>query len=65
MLGPVSEVLDLDEPERRMSLVGSQLVGIIVLRYVTRLEPLASASAETLVATYAPVVQGYLTGPLP
>ncbi|MFD7073491.1 TetR/AcrR family transcriptional regulator [Nocardioides sp. NPDC057577] len=65
ILGPVSEALDLDEPERRMALVGSQLVGIVVLRYVAQIEPLASAPAETLVATYAPVVQGYLTGPLP
>lgn len=65
ILGPVSEALDLDEPERRMALVGSQLVGIVVLRYVAGIEPLASAPAETLVATYAPVVQGYLTGPLP
>lgn len=65
ILGPVSEALGLDEPERRMALVGSQLVGIVVLRYVARIEPLASAPAETLVATYAPVVQGYLTGPLP
>ncbi|TQL66624.1 TetR family transcriptional regulator [Nocardioides albertanoniae] len=65
VLGPVGEALELDEPERRMGLVGSQLVGIIVLRYVARLEPLASAPPETLVATYAPVIQGYLTGPLP
>ncbi|MEI7055094.1 TetR family transcriptional regulator [Nocardioides sp. CCNWLW239] len=65
ILGPVSEALGLDEPERRMALVGSQLVGIVVLRYVARIEPLASAPAETLVATYAPVVQGYLAGPLP
>lgn len=65
ILAPVGEALELDEPERRMTLVASQLVGIVVLRYVAEIEPLASAPAETLVATYAPVVQGYLTGPLP
>ena len=65
ILRPVGEALDLDDPERRMTLVASQLVGMVVLRYVARIEPLASAPAETLVATYAPVVQGYLTGPLP
>ncbi|MDR7312676.1 AcrR family transcriptional regulator [Nocardioides luteus] len=65
ILGPVGDALELDEPERRMTLVASQLVGIVVLRYVAQIEPLASAPAETLVATYAPVVQGYLTGPLP
>jgi AcrR family transcriptional regulator len=65
ILRPVGEALELDDPERRMTLVASQLVGMVVLRYVARIEPLASAPAETLVATYAPVVQGYLTGPLP
>lgn len=65
ILAPVSEALELDDPERRMSLVASQLVGVVVLRYVARIEPLASAPVETLVATYGPVVQGYLTGPLP
>jgi AcrR family transcriptional regulator len=65
ILAPVGEALELDDPERRITLVASQLVGLVVLRYVARIEPLASAPAETLVATYAPVVQGYLTGPLP
>ena len=65
ILAPISEALELDEPERRMALVGSQLVGVVVLRYIAGIEPLASATPETLVATFAPVVQGYLTGPLP
>ncbi len=65
VMGPLGEALGLDEPERRMALVGSQLVGIIVLRYLLELEPLASLPAEQLVATYAPTVQAYLSGPLP
>jgi hypothetical protein len=28
-------------------------------------EPLASMSSEDVVATYAPTIQRYLTGPLP
>ena len=65
ILAPVSEALELDEPERRITLVASQLIGLVALRYIARIEPLASAPVDTLVATYAPVVQGYLTGPLP
>jgi hypothetical protein len=29
------------------------------------MEPIASADPETLIALYAPTIQGYLTGPLP
>jgi hypothetical protein len=32
---------------------------------VVRLEPIASAEPETLVACYAPTLQRYLAGPLP
>ena len=65
VLGPVGVALGLDEPERRMAHVGSQLVGLMVIRYLLAVEPLASMPADLVVATYAPVIQGYLTGPLP
>ena len=35
-----------------------------MVRYVLRLEPLASADHPTIVAAMAPTVQRYLTGPL-
>jgi AcrR family transcriptional regulator len=53
-----------DRPELRASLVGSQLVGLGMIRYVVRLEPLASADHATVVAAVAPTLQRYLTGPL-
>ncbi|GAA4722469.1 TetR family transcriptional regulator [Nocardioides endophyticus] len=65
VLGPVGSALELDQPERRMQLVASQLIGLVVLRYVLAVEPLASASSEELIATYAPTLQRYLSGPLP
>ena len=65
VLGPVGQALDLDEPERRMALVASQLIGLVALRYLLEVEPLVSTPAEVLVATYAPVLQGYLSGALP
>ena len=65
VLGPVGTGLGIDDPDRRMVHVASQLVGIVVLRYLLAVEPLASMPPERLVATYAPVLQGYLSAPLP
>ena len=65
VLAPVAAGLGIDEPERRMSLVASQVLGVVLLRHVVRLEPLASMAADALVATYAPVLQRYLADPLP
>ncbi len=48
----------------RAALVGSQMAGLVVTRYVVRVEPLASADRETLVAAIGPTLQSYLTGPL-
>ncbi len=64
VLGPVGAALGVDEPERRMSLVASQLMGIVVARYVVGVEPLASATHDQLVAAYAPTLQRYLEMPL-
>ena len=65
VLLPAGRALGLDRPELRMPLVISQAAGIIVTRYLIRLEPIATMPAEALVATYAPVIQHYLTGELP
>ena len=65
VLGPVGQGLGLDRPEARMSLVASQMIGLIMARYLLRLEPLASMAPELLVETYAPTIQRYLTGDLP
>lgn len=48
----------------RGNLVATQMVGIMLVRYVVKLEPLASASPEEVVRLVAPNVQHYLTGPL-
>jgi hypothetical protein len=34
-----------------------------MMRYVVKLEPLASADLEQIIARVAPVVQGHLTAP--
>ena len=48
----------------RAVLSGSQLAGLVVARYVLRVEPLASADRETVVAAVGPTLQRYLTGDL-
>jgi len=64
VLEPVGAALGVDEPARRMPLVASQMLGLILLRYVLEVEPLVSMSADEVVAIYAPTLQRYLSGDL-
>jgi hypothetical protein len=59
----IADRLDLPDPELRAELAAAQLVGAAVLRYVIKVEPLASADVEQIIARVAPVVQGHLTQP--
>lgn len=65
-LAPIVRELDLPEAEARWrsSLLASQMAGLILTRYVLKLEPLASAPREQVVAAVSPTIQRYLTGPL-
>ncbi|MGN6245932.1 MAG: TetR/AcrR family transcriptional regulator [Motilibacteraceae bacterium] len=62
LLGRVVEASGAPRAELRHSLAGAQLVGTALLRYVVRVEPLASASEEDVVAALGPVLQRYLAG---
>ncbi|HEX6756527.1 MAG TPA: TetR family transcriptional regulator [Mycobacteriales bacterium] len=62
MLGRIAAALDRPDAELRGSLVASQLVGLAMVRYIIRIEPLASASVDQVVAAVAPTLQRYLTG---
>jgi hypothetical protein len=64
ILGRIARQLGTPDATLRTSLVASQLVGLIMSRYVLRVEPLASARAEVLVAAVGPTLQRYLTGDL-
>lgn len=61
ILARVAHALELDDPELRASLAASQLVGLAILRYVVRLEPLASATPDELAAWVGPNLQRYFT----
>ena len=58
----MTSALGVPDAQLRATLVGSQFLGLAVMRYVGRLEPLASAPIDDLVAAIAPTVQRYLTG---
>ncbi|ATA28771.1 TetR family transcriptional regulator [Mycobacterium lepraemurium] len=49
----------------RIQFVASQLVGVVMARYILELEPFASLPPEQIAATIAPNLQRYLTGDLP
>jgi AcrR family transcriptional regulator len=56
---------DPDVRAARVSLVASQLIGLVMARYVLRLQPLASATPDEVVAAIGPTVQRYLIGDVP
>jgi AcrR family transcriptional regulator len=64
VLTPLRAALPSAEADRRVQLVLSQMVGLVVTRYLLALEPLASMPAEEVVAVVAPTLQRYLDGPL-
>jgi AcrR family transcriptional regulator len=64
VLGRIVSAIAPDRPELRAGLCGTQVAGLGIIRYVIRLEPLASADHDTVVAAIAPNLQRYLTGVL-
>jgi len=64
---PFASSLGIPEPERerRAGLVMTQVLGLIVGRYLLFLEPVVSLSPAQVVASVGATLQRYLTGPLP
>jgi AcrR family transcriptional regulator len=65
VVGPALAQLVADRPDVRVPLVASQVVGLIVTRYLIALPPMADMPAEDVVGRIGPVIQQYLTGDLP
>ena len=63
IVGPLT-ALGYEAPERRAALIGSQLMGLGLCRYILRMQPLASLSTDEVVAGVAPTIQRYLTQPV-
>lgn len=53
---------DEDERLRRSGLIASQLIGFALLRYVWKIEPIASMPEDEVVAAMAPNLQRYVDG---
>jgi len=62
VLGPIARRLGSPDAQLRATLVGSQLIGLAMARYIIRVEPLASAPSAQVAAVVGPTVQRYLTG---
>lgn len=62
VLAAIAAVADQTEAGYRASLVGSELIGLGIARYVIGIEPLASSSSDKVVAAIGPTVQRYLLG---
>jgi AcrR family transcriptional regulator len=64
LFGPAAEVLGTEDGPFRANLVGSQLVGLVMARYVVAIEPLASMPPAEVADAIAPTLQRYLVGPV-
>jgi uncharacterized protein YjeT (DUF2065 family) len=62
MLRRVASAVDAPDAQLRVATAAAQLVGVVLLRYVIGVPPLATASDEEIVALVAPTLQRYLTG---
>jgi Tetracyclin repressor-like, C-terminal domain len=62
LMGPSAQALSEDEGALRSSLVASQLMGLAFMRFVWRIEPLASMGDDEIVAAIAPTIQRYVNG---
>ena len=62
LMGPA--LRDLDESERAMraGLVSTQLMGLAFVRYVWKVDPIASMSDDQIVAAVAPNLQHFIDG---
>jgi AcrR family transcriptional regulator len=64
LFGRIAQHAGGDHPDMRAALCGTQIAGLGVVRYVLKLEPVASADVDTLVRMVGPTIQRYLTGEL-
>lgn len=60
--GRLVALLDTPDAALRVGMVNVQILGLAVARYLVRIEPIASASPDQLIARFGPIVQHCLTG---
>lgn len=57
----IAKVVGREHAKERAGLVVAQLLGLAFTRYIMQLEPIASASPDTLASWVGPTIQRYLT----
>ena len=62
VLSPVLRAAGVQTSAVRVELVGAQLVGLAMMRYVLKVEPIASLDVDELVPMMAPALRQTLTG---
>jgi AcrR family transcriptional regulator len=62
ILTALGDVLAKDRRELRVALIGSQVGGLMLARYILQVPGAAAASPEDLVQAVGPTLQRYLTG---
>lgn len=60
----IAHFADPDERTLRATLAMSQMIGMAMLRYTLRMEPVTSVNRSRLAELYGPTLQHYLTGRL-
>jgi AcrR family transcriptional regulator len=60
ILDQIEKIPGIDDPRRRGNLVASQVVGLLMTRYVVGIEPLASMPPDEVVERIGPTIQRYL-----
>jgi hypothetical protein len=64
-VAPALADVAIDRPAERAALIGSQLLGIAVARYIIGIPPLVAMDDQTLARWLKPVLTHYLTDPAP
>ena len=65
LVDPLANLLGVPDARMRASLITASLGGMVGVRYVLRIEPLASASTDDVVAMFAPSIQRLLDPTIP
>jgi AcrR family transcriptional regulator len=60
ILDQIASIPGVDDARRRGNLVASQIIGLIMARYVVGLEPIASMPVDDVAAAIGPTIQRYL-----
>jgi AcrR family transcriptional regulator len=62
LMGPALRELDESERAMRAGLVSTQLMGLAFIRYVWKVDPIASMSDDEIVVAVAPNIQHFIEG---